>query len=327
MSNLKYMIPEISALDIISSAEKTEDGYRFYLDTTDPSKEYMCENTLQDDCSIFYQAMSVLEGEHFRVPDYPCDKLRDVLVYIDFSSIFDRRAVVRVAKWQEIAENMFKPDGITLNFGKQDMRYIAFERSASMSRGNSISFLREDVYAALKERMTLGMNIGNCQLSKLYAYNALLFTSGTRFEDNELLSEQKIIVIDNPKSIVPNVNTVTVEDDDTDNAMRKYTRVERKADVEITEFDGEGLISPRLAERIHKKHNSLQIRLPYIKGVVHKVDFAALLDELGVPFIVDIFGNQLNPKDVDIILTKSMFKGFGWMQENGIPWSEYLQRC
>ena len=28
-----------------------------------------------------------------------------------------------------------------------------------------------------------------------------------------------------------------------------------------------------------------------------------------------------------MILTKSMFKGFGWMTENGLTWAQYLERC
>lgn len=327
MKNLKYIIPEISALDIIASAKKNGDKYSFYIDTTDTSKEYLCENTMQEDCPMFYQAMCVLQGEHFTVSENPCSKLRDVFVYIDFSGVFDRKPVGRVLEWQKLAEAMFRPDGITLNFGGRDMKYIAFERSASMSRNNRLSFLREDVYAALKERMMLGMQIGYCQLSKLYAYNALLFTSGTRVEDNSIFDEKKIIVIDNPKSIVQNVDTVTVTDNGADSTMRKYTRIEKKADIEITEFDGEGLISPRFSQRIHSEHNSFQIRMPYIKGVVHKVDFGSLFEELGVSCVVDMFGEKHSPKDVEIILTKSMFKGIGWMRENGLTWGEYLERC
>ena len=67
--------------------------------------------------------------------------------------------------------------------------------------------------------------------------------------------------------------------------------------------------------------------MPYIKGVVHKVDFAALLSELEVPFIVDMWGNKYNPADVDIILTDSMFKGLKWMTDNDLSWAEYLERC
>ena len=67
--------------------------------------------------------------------------------------------------------------------------------------------------------------------------------------------------------------------------------------------------------------------MPYIKGVVHKVDFASLLSELDVPYIVDMWGNKHNPNDIDIILTDSMFKGLKWMKDNNLTWAECLKRC
>ena len=219
MRNKKYIIPEISAQSIIASARRTDEGYSFYFDTTDPSKEYLVERTLQDDCPIFYQAMLVLGKKSDSAA--LSDALSDVFVYIDFSGIFDRKAVGRVLEHQKIAEYMFRPEGIKMNFGKEDHAYIAFERSASMSRENRLAFVRADVYEALRERMMLGMNIGDCQLSKLYAYNALLFTSGTRYTNTSILSDKKIIVIKNPQSTIENVNVITVEDDGTDNPMRK----------------------------------------------------------------------------------------------------------
>ena len=115
------------------------------------------------------------------------DALSDVFVYIDFSGIFDRKPMGRVLEQQKIAEYMFRPDGIRINFGSLNDRYIAFERSASMSRENRLAFVRADVYEPLRERMMLGMNIGDCQLSKLYAYNALLFTSGARYSNTSII--------------------------------------------------------------------------------------------------------------------------------------------
>lgn len=327
MKSKKYIIPEISAQSIIASAKHKDDGYSFYFDTTDVSKEYLVEDTLQDDCPIFFQAMLVL-GENPDNAESVSGKLRDVFVYIDFSGIFDRKPVGRVLDYQNIAEYMFRPEGITLNFGKEDKRYIAFERSASMSRENRLSFIRADVYEQLRECMMLGMNIGKCQLSKLYAYNALLFTSGKRYgESSTILNDKRIIVIKNPESVFKNIKTVTVKGDGSNSAVRKYTRTEEIKDITITEFDGEGFVSPRLADMLDNGHNSFQIRMPYIKGVVHKVDFAALLSELEVPFIVDMWGNKHNPADVDIILTESMFKGIKWMTDNGLSWTEYLERC
>lgn len=325
----KYLIPQISALSLLSSATKISDGWAFRFDTTDPSKEYLIEDTKQDDCMMFYQAMKLLYGAEEL--DSVCERLYDAFVYIDFSGIFDRKPIGRTAELQKKAEYLFRPEGITMYFGKghPESRYIAFERSASMSRHNVLSFVREDIYEPLRERMMLGMQIGDCQLSKLYAYNGLMFTGGRRYEIADLLHEKRIVVIDNPKSIVKDAEIITVEDDGTDNPIRKYSRIETIADVEVLEFDGEGIISKELAGKldINKQHHSFQIRMPYIKGVVHEVDFKGLFAELDVNEIKDVWGNLHDVSDVDMILTKSMFKGFGWMTENRLTWVEYLKRC
>ena len=60
--------------------------------------------------------------------------------------------------------------------------------------------------------------------------------------------------------------------------------------------------------------------------MVHEVDFEGLLKEVGVTHIVDCWGRRHPVGLVHIILTKSMFKGFGWMEQNGLSWEEYRQR-
>ena len=328
----RYTIPEISAITLLSSIEEKDGKFDIVYDAAEPSREYLVKWTQQDDCPMFHQAMRLLKGDECLGYD-DREALSEVFLYVDFSGIFDRRPVGKVAELQKKAEWMFRPEGIRLCLRVQTHRYIAFERSASMSRNSKLCFVREDVYEPLKERMMLGMTIGKCQLSKLYAYNGLLFTGGQRIDSGALLDPRRIIVIDNPKSIVPNVQTITVEDDGSDAPVREYYRVEKRMDIEITEFDGEGLVSPQLASYLnplnHKghPHHSFQIRLPYIKGVVHEVDFRTLFRDLGVHMIVDIWGKWHSIEDVDIILTKSMFKGFGWMTENGLTWAEYLARC
>ena len=326
MDHQKYIIPKLPAQGLISSAVQTDAGWLFSFHADDLSKEYMMEKTKQDACPIFYQALKLL---NVNSNEPVCDLLSEIFVYIDFTGIFNRRAIGKVLEQQQKAECMFHPEGIFIDFGKGLRRYLAFERSASMSRNSTLCFVREDMYAPLRERIMLGMRIGNCQLSKLYAYNALMLTSGERRDIDGLLSEKRIIVIDNPKSIVKDAHIISVTDDGTANTMRKYTRVETTADIEVLEFDGEGLISKELAYVLdsNDQHHSFQIRLPYIKGVVHEVDFKTLFAELNVPYIRDIWGNQHDPKDVDMILTKSMFKGFSWMTENGLTWAEYLERC
>ena len=331
----RYKIPEIRAVQLLGCM--SEDAFTKPFpdfNTADASREVFMKWTMQDECPMFHLAEAILMerakelNAAFREND-----LSRVFVYIDFAGIFDRQPVGKIAELQKKAELMFRPEGIPLMIDWKPARYIAFERSASMSRNSKLCFVREDMYEELRKRMMLGMTIGQCQLSKLYAYNGLLFTGGRRIYSRDLLNERQIIVVDNPKAIVPNVKTITVEDDGTDNAVRTYSRVEKVMDIEITEFDGEGLISPRLAQQLEPEnalehlHHSFQIRLPYIKGVVHEVDFASLFRELEVHMIQDIWGGWHSADDVDLILTRSMFKGFGWMTENGISWGEYLRRC
>ena len=54
--------------------------------------------------------------------------------------------------------------------GNGEQRYLAFERSGSMSRQAQLSFLRADVYDAVRRRIQMDMTIRDCQLSKLYAF-------------------------------------------------------------------------------------------------------------------------------------------------------------
>ena len=207
----KYLIPQISAISLLSSAKPQDDGWRFYFDATDPSKEYLVERIEQDDCMMFYQASVVLGITDDNASTSDC--LSDVFVYVDFSGIFDRKPIGRIAELQQKAEYLFRPEGVEIVFDERypAKRYISFERSASMSRNNVLSFVREDIYKPLRKRMMLGMSIGRCQLSKLYAYNGLMFTGGRRCKIAGLLHEKRIVVIDNPKSIIQDADIITVK--------------------------------------------------------------------------------------------------------------------
>ena len=330
-----YKIRELSARAVMRSAQLGADGIYKYNLSEEATRNCVSPSApdTQEDCALFYQIMCVLRGEDF-VPHGIMPDLADVLIYLDFSRVFDRSPTQKKYRdMQKQAEDMFRPEGITLDFGRGGYRYVAFERSANMGRNSRLSFIREDFYAPVRERIQLGMTIGLCQLSKLYAYNGLMLTSGTRIEDMSIWDAARVVVVDNPISLVRSADIITVEDDGTENPMRRYHRVKTLADVEVTEFDGEGLISPQYVEFIDRYycgkhiHSSFQIRMPYIKGVVHEVDYKAFFRELGVGEITDIWGT-VHPIDrVDLILTKSMFKGFGWMTDTGLSWAEYLDRC
>lgn len=333
MPLVKYRIYELSARAVISYGRQQDGTYTFRLSAAETEK---CKSLSvpheQDDNALFYQIMCVLHGDAFTgIPGGQLlTDLSDIIFYMDFSGIFDRsgarkKHLIR----QEKAKALFRPEGVNLDFGSGPHRYLAFERSGSMSRQARLSFIREDFYDAVRRRIMMDMTIGDCQLSKLYAYNGLMLSSGIRIDGIGIDRPHRVVVVDNPVRTPPPTEVITVEDDGTQNSTRKYHRVETMAAVEVTCFDGEGLISKQYARLVDEKlcgkkvHTSFQIRMPYVKGMLHEVDFKDYLDRSGTDTITDLWGVQHPIQKVDIILTKSMFKGCGWLNGSGMSWEDY----
>ena len=89
----KYKIYELSARAIIRNAKKDDNGeYQYYLSESATRKciAFSAPET-QDDCALFYQIMAVLHNGDVRASGVVED-LKDIIVYIDFSNIFDRRS-------------------------------------------------------------------------------------------------------------------------------------------------------------------------------------------------------------------------------------------
>ncbi len=333
MAQSRYQIFQLSARAVMSYAVETEDGYSFDLSVSATEK---CRSRTatheQDSNALFFQTMCVLRGDNYAEPGDGTliTDLSDAIFYMDFAGVFDRSAANKKQRLrQEKARAMFRPEGVGLDFGSGPHRYVAFERSGSMNRQARLSFIRADLYDAVRRRIMLGMDIDYCQLSKLYAYNGLMLSSGTRIDGVDIDRPHRVIVVDNPTRTEHLVPVITVEDDGKKNTTRKYHRVEKKADVEVTCFDGEGLISPRFAAQIDRAlcgghvHTSFQIRLPYVKGMLHQVDFHTFLTDCGTRTITDLWGVEHRVKDVDVILTRSMCKGLGWIEQCGMSWADY----
>ena len=333
MPLVKYRIYELSARAVISYGRQQDGTYTFHLSAAETEKcKSLSAPHEQADNALFYQIMCVLHGDAFtgRPGGQLVTALSDIIFYMDFSGIFDRsgaRKKYRIRR--EKARALFRPEGVSLDFGSGPHRYLAFERSGSMSRQARLSFIREDFYDTVCRRIMMDMTIGDCQLSKLYAYNGLMLSSGIRIDGIGIDRPHRVVVIDNPTRTERNVSVITVEDDGTQSSTRKYHRVEKKEDIEITCFDGEGLISKEYARVVDEKlcgkkvHTSFQIRMPYVKGMLHEVDFKDFLTLCGTDTITDLWGMEHSVRDVDVILTKSMFKGYGWLTASGMSWEDY----
>ena len=325
----RYRIYLLSAQSILSYAKEEGGAVTIALNRDATRRCQLPGRQEQEENALFFQIQCALHGDGFTPTEEPgvVEDLSAVLCYVDFSGIFDRSpASPRVARLQTLAEALFRPEGVTLDLGDGPRQYVAFERSNSMSRMGRLSFLRADLWKTVRRRIMLDLELGRCQLSKLYAYTGLMLSSGTRVEGMEIDRPHRVIVVDN-HSLGSSARVITVEDVGGTDSVRRYRRVERVEDFSVTEFDGEGLISKEYAARLNKalggRHTSFQVRLPFVKGMLHQVDFHDFFRSAGTTHLTDLWGVSHPVAKVDVILTKSMFKGYGWLTENGKSWEDY----
>ena len=92
MSTVKYKIYRLSARAIIGHGKEQSDGYyQFALNRRETSKCILSGMQEQDDNALFYQIMDELQaGVTPPAEDSIIEALSDIIVYVDFSGIFDR---------------------------------------------------------------------------------------------------------------------------------------------------------------------------------------------------------------------------------------------
>ena len=322
-----FRIYELSVRAMLAYAKPCDGGYTIDLDRAATGNCIKLPVREQEENALFDQLMMLRKPDFKGKEGEVVSELSELIFFADFSGIFDRSSdSPYYAGLQEKAKSLFRPGSVYFDLGSGRQCYRPFERSQSMSRKSMLSFIRADLYDSIYERITLGMKIGECQLSKLYAYNGLMLSGGVRI-DGLGLDAKKVIVVDNPEYQTPETDVITVEERGLNSGYMKYERVERRQSITVLGFDGEGLILPKLAGRICRQlgedHTSFQIRLPYIKGMLHAVNFHDFFKSSDTDCITDIFGVKHKVSEIGIILTRSMLKCLDWLKENSMSWEDY----
>ena len=63
--------------------------------------------------------------------------------------------------------------------------------------------------------------------------------------------------------------------------------------------------------------------MPYVKGMLHAVDFHEFFKMFHVKMIRDVWGNYHELEQIDIILTASQFTARGWIRDCKKDWNDY----
>ena len=295
---------------------------------------------------------SQLNDEPFKITN---TTLFDKFVIVDFGDIFfpldeissfpgqKERHEDYLENAKDIVENGFD---IYFKNHEKPVHMIAFDKSGNMSRHSRISFIDENYYAGLNTRLNLGMDFSKIPVkeSKYYSYRGLYLSSSKRINHKKLIIDADTIVVlhdvrkdeKNPskpitgyyydKGITIATAKLDVEEDGSKekiNCTFLKTKREELLEVDIP-FDGAGFISPEYASYINEAlgttgATSFQMRLPFMKGMLHEVDVHQFLEEYNIykdgeeNWYKDVFGKKRDLSKAHIFITESMFKGMKWL--------------
>jgi len=189
--------------------------------------------------------------------------------------------------------------GLIIN-GKSFVRLMC---SAGHARRNSVLMIDENYEKSLKNILNNDRNNIDMVPAKFNAYFALSSSTSLQVEEPYFC-------------VIPDLKIMRKEMVDfiSEGENREDEVVACEKDLEFNLFDGQGLISPRQA-KVWAKNLGLDyipsafiVRSNFIKGLVVVIDFVEFSDKIGKHIIKDIYGNKVNIRNMDVILTESQFK-------------------
>lgn len=357
-SSAKQKIRTISAKALFKyfPKENTNDVYTIYLMNKSLCRYVIKQEEDMEACPVFDQFYKEIESrtsecEKFEITN---TTLLDRLLVMDFDNIFmsfDESASESAKGYKESllasAEDIIE-NGFDIYTEKSDIpiHMVAFDKSGNMSRKSRMTFIDETFYDALNERLNLGMDFTKIEIkeSKYYAYRGLYLSSSMRVEHEGFeITPETLIVIqdqreDEKKSGKPITGynheystfiTAKENPERTGNDGKVWEideNGEKKGKFVETPFDGVGFIAPSYAKLINDSlgvegATSFQIRLPFAKGMIHKVDVQGFLDEYNkersedAHVYIDAFGIKRDLSKARIFITESMFKAKKWIIE------------
>lgn len=185
-------------------------------------------------------------------------------------------------------------------------KYVPLMASAGMIRRNSVLYVLESIKDDLVDLLNNGRKKEiEIVPAKFTTYFALASSSSYS------VSFPSIAVV--PDKIIKTTRTVdysTFIADGIDPVIEP-----REMEIECNAFDGQGLISPRLAKRwsdeleLDYVFSTAIVRAAFLKGMVCVFDFHKFADDVADAInFKDIYGSHVDIRDVDCIISESMFK-------------------
>ena len=210
-------------------------------------------------------------------------------------------------------------DLVSKGFSINGIRFTRLVVSAAQLRRNTVTFINQDYFKQMNEILMCGLDgkLKETNLGKYSAYYGLFISATNK------VTTPNVCVVNDYETELENQKVNYITTDEYGNEIIE----ERTMSVPMNWADGQGLISPRMAE-VWMRDLGLTylpagfiVRSAYIKGLVVPFDFHKFAKEIAhTDKIKDVWGKEYNVNDIDVILTVSQFKMWK-MYEN---WQDYL---
>ncbi|MDK0890706.1 hypothetical protein P5F21_11525 [Clostridium perfringens] len=280
--------------------------------------------------------------------NFRTDKAREIkrkdLKDKDIIAIFENT----LTRTLNLDDNKVTLDFITIDANKEDHslleqvikngivieneKYKFFTAGAGQTRQKKFLMIKESIWKDNEQKLMCGLTIdkinkkGGMNINKFLAYLSLNNSASDVWGDFNI--DKCIVVDDMELNVKGEVDYLTRDDkvfdryitDKNGKQRRKYKvdwNIERKImDVPIPVMDGCGICMPKISNK-----KNIQIRLPWIKGLLSPTNFHKFAKLHNSTRVTDIYGKEYDviKDDIQIIFTKSQFKMWKYYDS----WEEY----
>jgi len=201
------------------------------------------------------------------------------------------------------------------------IRFVPFMASAGMIRRNTAMFINNNIKHPLMDILENGRDESIPMVAaKFGAYFSLYCSSTLRVSFPNFA-----VVPDKEIETIRKADFVTYqgigEDDDV---------TEMDCTLKANAWDGQGLITPKLAEKwsceleLDYTFSCAVIRAPFLKGLIVTFDLEKFANEVAGNYLfTDIYGNQQDIREIDLIVSESMFKLWSAYKDT----DDYADKC
>jgi hypothetical protein len=268
------------------------------------------------------------KNKHIQITKEDAIKSQEIVRLFDNQAF---RSIIRITKSNEMinyvaiiecnngTELKKVASGIYIN-GKKFKRFLG---STGGLKDNKVIFVSEDIYDELNAIANNGRQEKAIVPAKLESYRALMFSSST-----PIAQPKKILVVSDVfTQFVEDIYEVNEEKD----TYEGFTVTEKDNVVlENNSSDGYSLCTVDYMKKVSKSlgldymTSGVCLRGAFLKGMMFPFDIVEFFEEHNVGYVVkDIWGNDIDIRDVDIITTESSLKL--WYCYDSID--DYMKNC